>query len=296
MISGWNNWPARLGLDVGQPVCDWRRQSRAAPLPIISGAPTTLYITGDVRVQYTTLQPERLLTTVQRLAIATRETMYVGAGILTSHYDHSGHIQVVAIALRSKRSHLCPGTCHRTTITEITFMSRYFPSHYDRREHIYVQISCHSTTFTDITFICDYVTSEPPPMVRKAGCLQGQDHSAVTHPSSSHAGRCLTLLSCDNHRIRYTTLARDSFKQMNGTQQRPLLAGLYLPVELTTGHTKNRCLVYCGRCLLELVGFVPYVLNVLASLNIRACRPLPALTGGTGWFRTGLPFFRGDIA
>ncbi|KAG8262804.1 hypothetical protein J6590_046223 [Homalodisca vitripennis] len=28
-------------------------------------------------------------------------------------------------------------------------------------------------------------------MVGQAGCLQGQDHSAVTHPSSSHARRCL---------------------------------------------------------------------------------------------------------
>ncbi|KAG8269021.1 response to oxidative stress [Homalodisca vitripennis] len=30
-------------------------------------------------------------------------------------------------------------------------------------------------------------TSEPPPMAGQAGCLQGQDRSAVTHPSSSHA-------------------------------------------------------------------------------------------------------------
>ncbi|KAG8292873.1 hypothetical protein J6590_028624 [Homalodisca vitripennis] len=36
------------------------------------------------------------------------------------------------------------------------------------------------------------VTSEPPPTARQADCLQGQDGSAVTHPSSSHARRCLT--------------------------------------------------------------------------------------------------------
>ncbi|KAG8296654.1 hypothetical protein J6590_051634 [Homalodisca vitripennis] len=30
------------------------------------------------------------------------------------------------------------------------------------------------------------VTSEPQPMAGQAGCLQGQDHSAVTHPSSSY--------------------------------------------------------------------------------------------------------------
>ncbi|KAG8268949.1 hypothetical protein J6590_011560 [Homalodisca vitripennis] len=35
------------------------------------------------------------------------------------------------------------------------------------------------------------VNSEPPPIAWEAGCLQGQDHSAVTHPSSSHARRCL---------------------------------------------------------------------------------------------------------
>ncbi|KAG8240985.1 hypothetical protein J6590_097235, partial [Homalodisca vitripennis] len=45
------------------------------------------------------------------------------------------------------------------------------------------------------------VISEPPPMAGQAGCLQGQDRSAVTHPSSSHARRCLT---CDNRCTRYT--------------------------------------------------------------------------------------------
>ncbi|KAG8303856.1 hypothetical protein J6590_002861 [Homalodisca vitripennis] len=35
------------------------------------------------------------------------------------------------------------------------------------------------------------VTSEPPPIVGQAGCLQGQDCSAVTHPSSSHDKRYL---------------------------------------------------------------------------------------------------------
>ncbi|KAG8289845.1 hypothetical protein J6590_096101 [Homalodisca vitripennis] len=44
------------------------------------------------------------------------------------------------------------------------------------------------------------VTSEPPPMAGQAGRLQGQDRSAVTCPSSSHARRCLIWLSCDNRR------------------------------------------------------------------------------------------------
>ncbi|KAG8330301.1 hypothetical protein J6590_066439 [Homalodisca vitripennis] len=48
------------------------------------------------------------------------------------------------------------------------------------------------------------VTSEPPPMAGQAGRLQGQDRSAVTHPSSSHARRCLMWLSFDNHSTRYT--------------------------------------------------------------------------------------------
>ncbi|KAG8304731.1 hypothetical protein J6590_086893 [Homalodisca vitripennis] len=48
------------------------------------------------------------------------------------------------------------------------------------------------------------VTYEPPPMVGQAGCLQGLDLSAVTHPSSSHARRCLIQLFWDNHCTRYT--------------------------------------------------------------------------------------------
>ncbi|KAG8336558.1 hypothetical protein J6590_042075 [Homalodisca vitripennis] len=48
------------------------------------------------------------------------------------------------------------------------------------------------------------VTSGPPPMAGQVGCLQGQDRSAVTHPSSSHARRCLIWLSCDNRCTRYT--------------------------------------------------------------------------------------------
>ncbi|KAG8326668.1 hypothetical protein J6590_035766 [Homalodisca vitripennis] len=42
------------------------------------------------------------------------------------------------------------------------------------------------------------VTSKPPPMAGQAGCLQGQDRSAVTHPSSSLARCYLIRLSCDN--------------------------------------------------------------------------------------------------
>ncbi|KAG8291842.1 regulation of ligase activity protein [Homalodisca vitripennis] len=48
------------------------------------------------------------------------------------------------------------------------------------------------------------VTSQPPPMAGQAGCLQGQDRSAVTHPSSIHTRCCLVRLSCDNRCVRYT--------------------------------------------------------------------------------------------
>ncbi|KAG8316510.1 hypothetical protein J6590_049636 [Homalodisca vitripennis] len=42
-------------------------------------------------------------------------------------------------------------------------------------------------------------------MAGQVGCFQGQDRSAVTHPSSSHARRCSVRLSCDNRCTRYTT-------------------------------------------------------------------------------------------
>ncbi|KAG8305330.1 hypothetical protein J6590_072036 [Homalodisca vitripennis] len=41
-------------------------------------------------------------------------------------------------------------------------------------------------------------------MTGQAGCLQGQDRLAVTHPSSSHVQRCLIWLSCYNSCARYT--------------------------------------------------------------------------------------------
>ncbi|KAG8336542.1 hypothetical protein J6590_042059 [Homalodisca vitripennis] len=49
------------------------------------------------------------------------------------------------------------------------------------------------------------VTSEPPPMAGQASCLEGQDRSAVTHPSRSHTRRCLIWLSLD-YWLSLTTL------------------------------------------------------------------------------------------
>ncbi|KAG8295440.1 hypothetical protein J6590_080305, partial [Homalodisca vitripennis] len=60
------------------------------------------------------------------------------------------------------------------------------------------------------------VTSEPPPMTGQAGRLQGQDRSAVTCPSSSHARRCLIWLSCDNRRTHYTApLTKNLFEMLS---------------------------------------------------------------------------------
>ncbi|KAG8295333.1 hypothetical protein J6590_082398 [Homalodisca vitripennis] len=104
-------------------------------------------------------------------------------------------------------------------------------------------------------------------------------------------------------------LCKLNFKVAQGS----LLAGLYLPVEPTTGHSKNRCatsiwatlwmsssgtsltanveilgfmgnsigLAYCGGWLLELVGFVPLPQRLLLT-STRVCHPLPTLTGEAG--------------
>ncbi|KAG8245460.1 hypothetical protein J6590_105666 [Homalodisca vitripennis] len=47
------------------------------------------------------------------------------------------------------------------------------------------------------------VTYEPPTVAGQAGCLQGQDRLAVTHPSNSHTRCCLIWLSCDYRCTRY---------------------------------------------------------------------------------------------
>ncbi|KAG8240819.1 hypothetical protein J6590_101393, partial [Homalodisca vitripennis] len=65
-----------------------------------------------------------------------------------------------------------------------------------------VPLICKNKYSKDVLFY--QVTSEPPPMIGQAGCLQGLDLSAVTHPSSSHARRCLIQLSWDNRCTRYT--------------------------------------------------------------------------------------------
>ncbi|KAG8245107.1 hypothetical protein J6590_009184 [Homalodisca vitripennis] len=43
------------------------------------------------------------------------------------------------------------------------------------------------------------------PTAGQAGCLQGQDRSVVTHPSSCHARHCFIWLSCNSHCVRYYT-------------------------------------------------------------------------------------------
>ncbi|KAG8263702.1 hypothetical protein J6590_027635 [Homalodisca vitripennis] len=67
------------------------------------------------------------------------------------------------------------------------------------------------------------MTSEPPPMAGQAGYLQGKDRSAVTHPSSSHARRCLIWLSCDNSCTRYTAPLGNYIKEKIFKEQNSLL-------------------------------------------------------------------------
>ncbi|KAG8303501.1 hypothetical protein J6590_007159 [Homalodisca vitripennis] len=56
------------------------------------------------------------------------------------------------------------------------------------------------------------VTSKPPPMAGLA--VACKDRSAVTHPSSSHARRCLIQLSRDNRYTPYTA-PLDDLASMN---------------------------------------------------------------------------------
>ncbi|KAG8281433.1 hypothetical protein J6590_059019 [Homalodisca vitripennis] len=114
-----------------------------------------------------------------------------------------------------------------------------------------------------------------------------------------------------NHLLK--TILNPLSDESSTSSQGSLLAGLYLPVEPTTGHSKNRYatsiwatlwmsssgtsltanveilgfmgnsigLVYCGRWLLELVGFVPLPQRLLLT-STRVCHPLPTLTGEAG--------------
>ncbi|KAG8296701.1 hypothetical protein J6590_051682 [Homalodisca vitripennis] len=83
------------------------------------------------------------------------------------------------------------------------------------------------------------VSSEPPPMAGHVGYLQGQDRSAVTHPSSKHARRCLIRLSCDNRCTRYTTplkctLIENMAFDLDTVNIKPLAGELEALVDLIT--------------------------------------------------------------
>ncbi|KAG8312160.1 hypothetical protein J6590_028388 [Homalodisca vitripennis] len=67
------------------------------------------------------------------------------------------------------------------------------------------------------------VTSEPPPTAGQEDYLQKQDRSAVTHPGSSHARRCLIRLSRDNRRTHYTADCLVGYLFLKGPL--PLLPG-----------------------------------------------------------------------
>ncbi|KAG8313857.1 hypothetical protein J6590_105530 [Homalodisca vitripennis] len=60
------------------------------------------------------------------------------------------------------------------------------------------------------------VTSVPPPTTEQEDCLQGQNRSAVTHPSSNHALRCLARLALpvslgSSGKVQPSTLSEASF-------------------------------------------------------------------------------------
>ncbi|KAG8293060.1 hypothetical protein J6590_027167 [Homalodisca vitripennis] len=93
-----------------------------------------------------------------------------------------------------------------------------------------------------------------------------------------------------------------------------LLAGLYLPVEPTTGHSKNRCATSIWATLwmsssgtsltanVEILGFMGNSivggvcsLTSEALVNLNKGVPTPAYFDWRGWFRAGLPFFRDDF-
>ncbi|KAG8253609.1 Protein dennd6a [Homalodisca vitripennis] len=93
-----------------------------------------------------------------------------------------------------------------------------------------------------------------------------------------------------------------------------LLAGLYLPVEPTTGHSKNRCATSIWATLwmsssgtsltanVEILGFMGNsIVGGVCSLtsevlvNLNKGVPPPAYFDWRGWFRAGLPFFWDDF-
>ncbi|KAG8284420.1 hypothetical protein J6590_103436 [Homalodisca vitripennis] len=107
------------------------------------------------------------------------------------------------------------------------------------------------------------------------------------------------------------------------TQQKSLLAGLYLPVEPTTGHSKNLCVTSIWATLwmsssstsltanVKILGFKGNSIGLLREMtvgvggvcsltseifaNLNKDVPSPAYFDWRGWFRAGLPFFRGDM-
>ncbi|KAG8325071.1 hypothetical protein J6590_076924 [Homalodisca vitripennis] len=104
----------------------------------------------------------------------------------------------------------------------------------------------------------------------------------------------------------YIQRVADSNNQAN-TQQGSLLAGLYLPVEPTTGHSKNRCATSIWATLwmsssgTSLTANMTVGVGVVCSLtsevlvNPNKGVPPPAYFDWRGWFRAGLPFFRDNF-
>ncbi|KAG8319861.1 hypothetical protein J6590_082671 [Homalodisca vitripennis] len=89
------------------------------------------------------------------------------------------------------------------------------------------------------------VTSGPPPTAGQAGCLQGQDRSAITLPSSSHARLCLIRLQKKAIRtianINFRESCRPAFKKLQ------LLTLLCLYILEAVLFCKSKCALTRGR-------------------------------------------------
>ncbi|KAG8261759.1 hypothetical protein J6590_066290 [Homalodisca vitripennis] len=111
-----------------------------------------------------------------------------------------------------------------------------------------------------------FVTSEPPLMAGQAGCLQGQNRSAVTHTSSSYARRYLIWLSCDNRCTRYTT--PDHFKQHKS--QCSLLETIFIAGSIL--FRPPLCSGFLDIVLLVATKVIPFVFNIGEILSTKTVR------------------------
>ncbi|KAG8328433.1 hypothetical protein J6590_001102 [Homalodisca vitripennis] len=117
------------------------------------------------------------------------------------------------------------------------------------------------------------VTSQPPPMVGQASCMQGQDRSAVTHLSSSHARHCLIRLSCDN---RCTVPAIGTYSPYQDTSSTMNIAGSLTLLQYSPYQDTSSTMNIAGS--LTLLQYSPYqdtssTMNIAGSLTLLQYSP-----------------------